>query len=144
MIFNGEDIGIGEVEANYGYFIKVSSKDNKYRLFLNFSEKEFDFRKMELNLQIDANKYFYWDTSLAVGESYYLFDISKDDVFITRIDDNRYKLEVNIEDPDTIYSPLGGDFKFDSLKISTEFSFAFDYKPKVDPKILDSLKDILK
>ena len=37
MIFNGEDIGIGEVEANYGYFIKVSSKDNN-RLLEEFIE----------------------------------------------------------------------------------------------------------
>ena len=129
MIYNGENLKTGEIEANYGYLISIKAKDRKLELILGFQPKVCNFRDMSIGKSIDLIDYLYWDTTLVVDESYYLFDITKDKVILTKLEDNKFKIDVNIENPDMIYSPLGEDATFKSLIIDDEFSFNYDYKP---------------
>lgn len=136
MIFNDKTIELGTIEANYEYWIVVQSKDKKIKICFGFNREKYDFRKMKINDKIDLIKYLYWDTSLEVGDTYYLFDLSKEKVILTKMADNKYRLEVNIENPDMIYSPLGDNASFKNLIIDTELSFNYDYKPPKDDSIL--------
>lgn len=122
MIFNGEDIGVGNVEATYLIDMVIPSKDNLVKLFLGFNSKKYDFKEMPLNERIDIIEYLYWDVSLSVNGVSILFDISKDKVFVTRLEDNRFRIEIDVENPDTIYCYEGSN-PFTNLKIDTEFSF---------------------
>ena len=72
----------------------------------------------------------YWDVSLVTPETYYLFDLSKDKVNLTRLDDNLFNLDVMIEKPNIIYCPLGENESFKNLIINTNFVFVDedDYK----------------
>ena len=122
MIFNGEDIGIGNVEATYLIDMVMPSKDNLVKLFLGFNPKKYEFKEMPLNERIDIIEYLYWDVSLSVNGVSILFDISKDKVFVTRLEDNRFRIEIDVENPDIIYCYEGSN-PFTTLKIDTEFSF---------------------
>ena len=122
MIFNGEDIGIGNVEATYLIDMVIPSKDNLVKLFLGFNPKKYEFKEMPLNERIDVVEYLYWDVSLSVNGVSILFDISKDKVFVTRLEDNRFRIEIDVENPDIIYCYEGNE-SFTNLKIDTEFSF---------------------
>lgn len=143
MNYNNNELGVKSTEAYYEYFIKVISSDEKVKLYLNFNNEQFDFKNMELNNRTNIINYLYWDTSIEVDGSYYLFDLTKEEIFITRTGDNKYRLEVNINNPNMIYTPIE-DKTFDSLKVDTEFSFVFDYKPEIDSKILEALKEKVK
>ena len=122
MIFNGEDIGIGNVEATYLIDMVIPSKDNLVKLFLGFNPQKYEFKEMSLNERIDIIEYLYWDVSLGVNGVSILFDISKDKVFVTRLEDNRFRIEIDVENPDIIYCYEGSE-PFTNLKIDTEFSF---------------------
>ena len=121
MFYNNVDIGISKIDARYKYIIEITSLDESVTLFLGFNTKEYDVTKMELNKRTNIIEYLYWDVSLKVGEGRHLFDITKDKVYLTRLDDNKYRLEVDIENPDMIDSTVGETFN--SLKVDTEFSF---------------------
>ena len=131
MILDGKDIGIKEIEAYYiirknsiDKYIKVISNDNKSISFTIFDD--FDPRDMEKGKCVSLIEHIFWDVDLVTNESYYLFDITKDKVNLTRIDDNLYKLEVNIDKPDMIYSPLGETATFNSLVITADISFKYE------------------
>ena len=131
MILNNENLGETKVEASFIFkknscdtYIKVSSGDKK--IYFCFNNEKFDPLSLEKNKKIDLIKYLYWDVSLATSETYYLFDLTKEKVFLTRIDDNLYHFEVDIKNPDMIYSPLGENASFDNLHIDTNFSFIFE------------------
>lgn len=121
MFYNNVDIGISKIDARYKYIIEITSLDESVTLFLGFNTKEYDVTKMGLNKRTNIIEYLYWDVSLKVGEGRNLFDITKDKVYLTRLDDNKYRLEVEIENPDMIDSTVGETFN--SLKVDAEFSF---------------------
>ena len=121
MFYNNVDIGISKIDARYKYIIEITSLDENVTLFLGFNTKEYDVKKIGLNKRTNIIEYLYWDVSLKVNNGRYLFDITKDKVYLTRLDDNKYRLEVDIENPDMIDSTVGETFN--SLKVDTEFSF---------------------
>lgn len=122
MIFDDKDVGIGNVEANYLIDVVIPSEDDTIKLFLGFNTKKYEFKEMPLNERIDVIEYLYWDVTLSVNGVSVLFDISKDKVFITRLGDNKFRFEVDVENPDIIYCYEGSE-PFTNLKIDTEFSF---------------------
>ena len=131
MILDGKDIGIKNIEAYYiikknssDKYIKVISNDNKSISFIICDD--FDPRNIEIMKSVDLIKHIFWDVELVTNESYYLFDITKDKVNLTRINDNLYKLEVNIDKPEMIYSPLGQTATFDCLIINTNIFFKYE------------------
>ena len=128
MIFNNEEIEVLKVEAFFNKskkYINIFLKDG-ISISLNFKNTDFNPKNLELNKKVNLNDYIYWDTSLKTKESYYLFDISKDVVNLTRLEDNLYSIEIDIEKPDMIYTPLGDNISFNNLKINTDFSFNYD------------------
>lgn len=125
MIFNNIKIDIGNIEASYDRGIEITSKDHKYSFAIDFNQEENNIRNMELNKRISIIKFIYWDVSLREDETSYLFDLTKDEVYLTRLDDNKYRLEIYIKDPEMIYTydSLDNNKKFDSFSIDTVFSF---------------------
>ena len=124
MIYNDENIEIGFFEANYDYWIKIVSADLNKEIIFGFNSNKYDFNNLEINQTINLIDYLYWDTTLKTEETYYLFDITKDKVLLTKIDNNKFRLEVDIENPDMIYSPLGENATFKNIKINIVFSFS--------------------
>ena len=121
MFYNNEDIGISKIEAYYKNIIEITSLDETITLYLGFNTKEYDVMKMEFNKRINIIEYLYWDVSLKVREGRHLFDITDNKVYLTRLDENKFKLEVDIDSPDMIDSNV--DEIFNSLKVDAEFSF---------------------
>ena len=137
MIYNGIDIGLGDINAYDKYFIEIYSKDKQKYLILGFNREEIDIKNMKLNEKMDLTKYLYWDNTLQTEEAKYVFDSSKEKKVLTKIGNNKYKLEVEVRNPDIIYTVPDGKKAFDSLIINCEISFVFDYKPPIDRSILD-------
>lgn len=129
MIFNDIEMNIKEVIANQ-YFIEINS-DN-LSIILGFNQEKLDLKRLNINETIDLNKYIYWDVSIKYKDDNLLFDISKDIVELTRIEDNKYKLFIDINNPDMIIPKPS----FDNLKIDTTISFDYDYKTTVNKHIL--------
>ena len=129
MIFNNVEMNIKEVLANQ-YFIEVTSDD--ISIILGFNQEKLDLKSLNINETIDLNKYIYWDVSIKYKDDNLLFDISKDIVELTRIEDNKYKLYIDINNPDMIIPKPS----FDNLKIDTTISFDYDYKQTVNKDIL--------
>ena len=129
MIFNNVEMNIKEVIANQ-YFIEINS-DN-LSIILGFNQEKLDLKRLNINETIDLNKYIYWDVSIKYKDDNLLFDISKDIVKLTRIEDNKYKLFIDINNPDMIIPKPS----FDNLKIDTTISFNYDYKQTVNKDIL--------
>lgn len=102
--------------------IFIETVDNELSIHFGFinSNNDFDIKKLDLSGKTDITNKIYWDVTLKTKDTYYLFDISKDKVYLTRINDNKYKIEVEVNDPDMIYSPSKSAFK--SLKIRAEFT----------------------
>ena len=132
MIYNDEKVEIEKVEAFFiirknskDTYIKIIAKDGEHISF-NFNNEEFNPQKLEKNKVIDLKKYLWWDVKLITNETYYLFDLIKDDVNLTRIDDNLFHIEVHIENPDMIYSPLSPKASFNNLIINWNFSFIYE------------------
>ena len=128
MYFNGEEIKIKNIDATIftknkvGFRIYIFGEDEKEIEFCSNNE-EIDPRTFNVNEKVNIIKNIYWDISLKTDESYYLFDITKDSVYLTRLEDDKYRLEVNVVNPDMIYTPLGENVSFDSLVIDTTFTF---------------------
>ena len=131
MIFNDINVEIDKIEAfyiirknYYDTYISIKSKDNKSIVF-TFKD-DFNPKDMILNEKIDLVKQIYWDITFKTNDTFYLFDITKDKVFLTRLDDNKYRLEVNVKNPDMIYCPLGDNESFDNLSIDVTLSFIYE------------------
>ena len=134
MIFNDEEIEIAKVEAFYivrkhsaDTYIKITSKKGQ-SIDFTFNDEEIDPRLLEKNKKINLVPHLFWDVELITKDSFYLFDLSKDKIELTRLDDNLFKIEVNIENPNMIYSPLVPNASFKNLLIETEFSFVYEDK----------------
>ena len=131
MIFNDINVEIDKIEAfyiirknYYDTYISIKSKDNKSIVF-TFKD-DFNPKDMILNEKIDLVKQIYWDITFKTNDTFYLFDITKDKVFLTRLDDNKYRLEVNVKNPDMIYCPLGDNESFNNLSIDVTLSFIYE------------------
>ena len=129
MIYNDTEIGLEKVDAFYitrkhsaNTYIEMFFKTGMHIAF-TFNNKEFDPRMLEKNKIINLIEYIHWDVTLVTNETYYLFDLTKDIVNLTRIDDNLFNIKVNIKDPDIIYSPSNENFK--NLIIDLNFSFIY-------------------
>ena len=118
MIFNNETLEIKKITAQINDYIEIISEDEKITFNLSFNREEFDVNDLELNTKTSIIKYLYWDVTIETKETYYLFDLTKDKVYLTKLDDNKYKID--IENPDIIYCPLNKSF--DNLKITSDFS----------------------
>jgi len=61
---------------------------------------------------------------LKINETSYLFYLTKANVFITEIDDNKFNLFVSVTNPDIIYiyNPIENEL-FKDLKMDIEISF---------------------
>ena len=132
MTCNGKDVKEKLVKAFYiirkgscDTYIEVISEDEN-KIVFTFKDNDLDPRKLEVNKVIDLTKHIFWDITLTTKDTYYLFDISKDKVELTRLDDNLFKLDVCVEKPNMIYSPLGVKTTFNNLIIDTEFSFVYE------------------
>lgn len=123
MIYNNENIEIGFVKAIYNDCINIKSIDNKKEIILNFNKNNYDFNSINIGQTIDFKKYLCSDTTLKINKTSYLFDLTKDKIFITKIDDNKFKLFVDITNPDIIfiYNPVENEI-FKNLKIDIEIS----------------------
>ncbi len=131
MIYNNESIVSITVEAYYitrknssDRYIKIIF-DNK-SIILGFNNKDFDPRNLNINQKINLLDYIYWDVELKTSEVIYLFDITKEKIELTRLDDTLFKIDIHIENPDMIHSYLKEDESFDNLCINTEFSFIYE------------------
>ena len=137
MIYNDKEFEIEEVEAFYiirknstDMYIKVLSKDG-HRIMFSWKEKNLNPRLMKINKPINLVPYIFWDVTLVTKDTYYLFDLTKDKVELTRLDDNLFKIDVYIEKPDIIYCPLVDNDTFKNLIINTTFSFCYEDKYNV-------------
>ena len=137
MICHDKEVEIEKVEAFYiirkhswSTYIEVTSKDEDSIAFTIY-DKEFDPRLLKINECVDLVPHVFWDVTLKTKETYYLFDLTKDKVELTRLDDNLFKIKVDIEDPNMIYSPLASDATFKNLKFETNFSFIYEEKKEV-------------
>ena len=124
MIYNDDSIEIGLVEAIYDDWICIKSVDNKKEIIFNFNKENYNFNHMDIGQTIDLKKYLNWDIGLKINKTSYLFDLSKDKVFLTKIDDNKFIFNVNIVNPNIIYiyNPIENE-TFKNLKINIEISF---------------------
>ncbi len=119
MIYNDEKIKINNVIANNKY-IEIIFDDEKSIIF-NFNNKNFDLNNLEKNIEIDLIKNIYWDVEVVTKETYYLFDITKEKVSLTKLNDNLFNLEVIIKNPNMIYSPIGKEATFKNFLINVHF-----------------------
>lgn len=124
MFYNNEDVGISKIDAYYKNIIEITSLDEDVTLILGFNTEEYDVMNMELNKRTNIVEYLYWDVSLKVKDGRHLFDITENKIYLTRLEDNKFRLEVDIENPDMIDSTVEEDFI--NLKLDTIFSFVFD------------------
>ena len=123
-IYNDENIEIGLVEAIYNDCIDIKSIDNKKEIILIFNKNNSDFNSLNIGQTIDLKKYLCSDTTLKINETSYLFYLTKANVFITEIDDNKFNLFVSVTNPDIIYiyNPIENEL-FKDLKMDIEISF---------------------
>ena len=119
MIYNDEKIEIKNVIAN-NEFIEIIFDEDKSIVF-NFNNKKFNLNDLEKNIEIDLIKKIYWDIELVTKETYYLFDITKEKVSLTKLNDNLFNLEVIIKNPNMIYSPIGKGATFKNFLINVHF-----------------------
>lgn len=134
MIYDDKKIEIENVEAfyvirknQYITYIEICSKEGQ-RICFNFNKEGINPESLEKKQTINLIPYLYWDVTLRTQETYFLFDLTKDKVELTRLEDNLFNIKVAIEKPDMIYSPLGDRASFKNLFIDTNFSFCYEIK----------------
>ena len=132
MIFNDEEIELEKVKACYiirknsrSTYIEIHSKDGKSIVF-TFNSDEFAPKKLNKNKVIDLRKYICWDVELVTDEAYYLFDLTKDNIELIRLDDNIFNIKVHVDNPNMIYSSHYENATFKNLIIDTNFSFSYE------------------
>ena len=129
MIINGNKIKDNYVKASY--IIRKNSSDKSIEVyaddtFVSFNFKDdFDPRSMDLKDTINLKDHINWDVSLEHIDTSYIFDISKDLIELTRLEDNKYTLKVSVTNPDMICSYPEGK-SFDDLSIDVFFSFVYE------------------
>lgn len=107
-------------------YIEIISKRKNYRIVLSFKKDAFSPMNMTSNQKIDLVRYINWDVELETNKRYYLFDISKEKVILTKKSDNVFNIQINVENPDMIYSSFGEKATFNKLLINTDFSFSYE------------------
>lgn len=135
MIFNNESFEVN-VEANYGYFIEISDKSGKNKVVLSFTPDHKDLKNLNINERVFVTDEFFSDTSVIDEEGYCVLDISDINIYLTRLDDNLFRLELGVKNPYIMYTVPEGK-TLDYLGVNVEFSFNYDYKPTPDYEILN-------
>lgn len=133
MIFNNESFDV-LVEANYEYFIEISANPGDTKFIVAFAPGYKDLKNLKLNERTLVTDDFHWDPSIVRGENYYVIDISDINIYLTRLDENLFKLELGVKEPSVIYSTI--EEKLEYFGINVEFSFNYDYKPTPNYDIL--------
>ena len=124
MIFNGVDVGVGKYECIYDWYMSVYSKDLKTYITVSFNgHKDLDVKTMKLNERTNMRDHLYWDNSIVSNDISYVFDSDKDEIYLTRLDNNKYRLEITVNKPDMIYTTSDESKSFDSIIVDTEISF---------------------
>ena len=149
MVYNDKKIENYEVLA-VSYGIYIESKDEKIKIGFNFKDSKV-FDNLEVNKKVDILDDLQLEETLIENKIYYLYYLKENEVFLTKLSDNKYRFEVDIKNPKMIYTPDEDKQHFKSLKIDEEISFDYDYKPPkstemIDKEIVDhhfSLTDIL-
>lgn len=134
MYINDKLFEIKKVQAYFNYFIEINADENK-SIVLNFKKKLDNIR---LNEKINLNEYIQFDICFEDNDKYDLFYLNENSIVeLIKIDDNKYKLNVDIkiEEKDRI-TTNNDHYSIETVKFDTEFNFIFD-KPKydIDPKI---------
>lgn len=142
MFYNDKDIGIGIIYYENDE-ITIYSKDYKEMISFTFNNDSKKLTEYKLNERVDIIPNIYPDTSFGIDDTYFLFNINykEDSIFLTRLDNDNYLLEVNITKPDKIYYPAESyGYKFNSLKINAKFSILTkpnEIVKKIENKIHD-------
>lgn len=131
MHFNNTELIITRTEAS---FIKRKHESNtsidvyfKGNRFISLTINDnFDPRNININEKINLINHINWDVSFKDNDTSYVFDVSKESIELTRIGNNDYSLEVNINNPSMFYTTNDLKRSFDTLKFSTEFSFVYE------------------
>lgn len=131
MHFNDTDLIITRTEASFikrkhesKTSIDVYFKDNR---FISFTiNDDFDPRNIKINEKINLINHINWDVSFKDNDTSYTFDVTKESIELTRIGNNDYSLEVNINNPSMFYTTNDSKTSFDTLNFSTEFSFVYE------------------
>lgn len=131
MHFNNTDLIITRTEASFikrkhesKTSIDVYFKDNR---FISFTiNDDFDPRNIKINEKINLINHINWDVSFKDNDTSYVFDVTKESIELTRIGNNDYTLEVNINNPSMFYTTNDSKSSFDTLEFSTEFSFVYE------------------
>jgi len=131
MNFNNTDLIITRTEASFikrknesNTSIDVYFKDNRF-ISLTIND-DFDPRNININEKINLINHINWDVSFKDNDISYTFDVTKESIELTRIGNNDYSLEVNINNPSMIYTTNDSITSFDTLKFSTKFSFVYE------------------
>ena len=124
MIFNNKEYEIDRIDTD-NENIEIYSKDNEVSLYLIGNPNEYNkIKELPFNERTNVNELFCWDSEVDYNNMSYVFDMSKDDVYITRLNDNKYLLEINIEKPDMIVAYENNkaveEKSFDNFRVSTE------------------------
>ena len=130
MIFNDNNLEIKYINANY--IVRKNSRDTSINIYANDDSfisfclnKDFDPRNISINETISLIDHIYWDVSFKNNKDIYVFDITKESLKLTRLDNNSFKLTGKIENPDLYYTKPEG-LTFNLLEIDTKFSFVYE------------------
>lgn len=134
MIFNDESFEVN-VEANYGHFIEISNKSKNKKFTLSFAPDYKDYRKFKINEKVFVTDDFHWDPTIEDEDGYIVLDTSDINIYLTRLEDNLFLLELGIKNPYVIFS-TPENRKLEYFGINVKISFNYDYKPTPDYEIL--------
>ncbi len=134
MIFNDEKKEILKVEAYYiirknssDTYISITSKEGQ-SIDFTFKDEEINPQLLEMNKPVSIIPHIFQDVNVIINNSHYFFDIDKDKdiVELTRLDDNLFRINVFINEPFIINSPISKKEIFKNMKIDTNFSFKYE------------------
>ena len=131
MIYNNKDLGKEKINAYYvirkhsrDTYIEIVGKDN-IKISFYLSEK-FDLNNIKINDKVSLIDYIFFDNALVTKNNRYTFNIEKEVVNLTKLEDNLYNIEVKIDKPDMVYSSPNENKSFDNLYINANFKFIFE------------------
>ncbi len=131
MIYNNKDLGKEKINAYYvirkhsrDTYIEIVGKDN-IKISFYLSDK-FDLNNIKINDKFSLIDYIFFDNTLVTKNNRYTFNIEKEVVNLTKLEDNLYNIEVKIDKPDMVYSSPNENKSFDNLYINANFKFIFE------------------
>lgn len=135
MNINNEEIKIKNINAYYDNRIELEA-ENGICLIINFKATPSELKDINLNERLLITDKFYFDASIEKDkENYMCFDISNNEIYLTKIDDNMYRLEIIIDDI-SIINKLG-TIDINNIKVDTTITFDYEYKDLPNYEILN-------